>query len=216
MSSVLEVQHDPAGTPDPRTASSRTHWSVGTRTDRPISTNIEGRKKAGWSVLPQLEELYTQGTQGGPMRCLIIITLLFLFFGCQTDEHTEEQLLEIPRDTNDYGVNPTDAYIPIVEPETTIDSHACNEPPPYQPGTKIFTERTEAWGLSQLEVRGGRMSVTDIDGDGLPDLSVRVGGARVDRHFSTSEPQRSFHYLLRNTGNISEDDTSIGFFSNAQ
>ena len=199
--------------PYPRTASSRTHWSVGTRTDRPIRTNIEGRKKAGWSVLPQLEELYTQGTQGGPMRCLIIITLLFLFFGCQSDEHTEEQLLEIPRDTNDYGVNPTDAYIPIVEPETTIDSHTCNESAPYQPGTKIFTERTEAWGLSQLKVRGGRMSVTDIDGDGLPDLSVRVGGARVDRHFSTSEPQRSFHYLLRNTGNIFEDVTRASGFS---
>ena len=34
-----------------------------------------------------------------------------------------------------------------------------------------FEDRTEAWGLA--EVRGARMSVADLDGDGYPDLVVR-------------------------------------------
>ena len=70
----------------------------------------------------------------------------------------------------------------------------CGAQPSWSPGSPIFTEVTEAWGLTGVE--GVRLSVTDLDGDGYPDLLVRRGGTRSDDFAAGTRHT----WLLRNTG----------------
>jgi PKD repeat protein len=60
-----------------------------------------------------------------------------------------------------------DAAASCVEP-------VCGELPQWSPGVKLYEEATQAWGLTGVE--GTRLNVTDVDGDGWPDLLVRRGG----------------------------------------
>ena len=77
----------------------------------------------------------------------------------------------------------------------------CGDLPPWSPGAAIFTEATEAWGLTGVE--GVRLAVTDIDGDGWADLLVRRGGTRSEDF----EADTRNTWLLRNTGGAFEDVT---------
>ena len=51
----------------------------------------------------------------------------------------------------------------------------CEPAARWEAGAPLFDEVTEAWGLRALGVEGTRISVTDLDGDGRPDLLVRRG-----------------------------------------
>ncbi|HLT37210.1 MAG TPA: CRTAC1 family protein [Enhygromyxa sp.] len=77
----------------------------------------------------------------------------------------------------------------------------CGDQPPWSPGTKLFEEATEAWGLTGIE--GTRLVVTDLDHDGRADLLIRRGGTLAD---DFNEPVRNT-WLLRNTGDGFEDVT---------
>jgi hypothetical protein len=65
----------------------------------------------------------------------------------------------------------------------------------WAPGRAAFAEAD--WGLEALGVSGTLLSVTDLEGDGWPDLVVRVGGSAPD-DFSEGGARRS--WVLRNTG----------------
>ena len=77
----------------------------------------------------------------------------------------------------------------------------------YEPGQGIFRESTDAWGLVAAGVRGTRMSVGDIDGDGFADLIVRRGGRRSDVFSDEPEIARRHHWVLRNQGDRFDDFT---------
>lgn len=70
--------------------------------------------------------------------------------------------------------------------------------------SEYFVERTQEWGLQELEVQGVRLSVVDLDHDGWPDLLARRGGTRVESY--EADGQRST-WLLRNTGSRFDDVT---------
>jgi hypothetical protein len=77
----------------------------------------------------------------------------------------------------------------------------CGSIAAWVPGTKVFEEATEVWGLTGVE--GVRLSVTDIDGDGWADLFVRRGGTVADDFAGGTRNS----FLLRNTGAGFEDVT---------
>jgi hypothetical protein len=76
---------------------------------------------------------------------------------------------------------------------STCIEPVCGSLPPWSPGTKIFEEATQAWGLTGVE--GTRLAVTDVDGDGWADLFVRRGGTRGEDFSGTRSS-----WLLRNLG----------------
>jgi hypothetical protein len=79
---------------------------------------------------------------------------------------------------------------------------ACNPGSSWGPGTPVFREVTEEWGLAG--VRGVVMGVTDIDGDGWPDLLVRSSDAEDD--FSGGGTRCK--WVLHNTGAGSFEDVT--------
>jgi len=83
------------------------------------------------------------------------------------------------------------------EPEAPCSAESA----PWMPGELAFTEATDRWGLT--DVRGVRVSATDIDGDGWTDLITRNGGGPED----FSEEGGRKRWLLRNTGGSFEDVT---------
>jgi hypothetical protein len=88
----------------------------------------------------------------------------------------------------------------------------CTDGTSWSPGTAIFTEVTDEWGLTGVE--GVRVNVTDLDGDGWADLFVRRGGVRSD-DFAT--PTRHT-WLLRNDegGGFSDVTQSSGILATRQ
>lgn len=88
------------------------------------------------------------------------------------------------------------------EPDCEVQSD------PWSPGTPVFVEVTEEWGLS--EVWGFRVTVTDIDSDGWPDLVTRRGKGPED----FSEQTGRKRWVLRNNGTSFEDVTEAsGMFT---
>jgi hypothetical protein len=86
--------------------------------------------------------------------------------------------------------------------DTTCDYSACPEGTRWQAGTPIFKEVTEEWGLKG--VLGSRLSVTDLDMDGWPDLLVRNGGGPEDFAVDGGRTR----WVLRNTGEGSFEDVT--------
>ena len=78
----------------------------------------------------------------------------------------------------------------------------CGDLAVWSPGTPIFQEVTEAWGL--MGVEGVRLSVTDLDADGYPDLLVRRGGITVE-DFSSDVRNT---WLLRNSDGTGFSDVT--------
>ena len=74
----------------------------------------------------------------------------------------------------------------------------------FTPGTTVYAEVTADWGLEAIGVQGSRLNVTDIDGDGWPDVLVRRGGSRSD---DLTEGGTRHSWLLRNTAAGFEDVT---------
>ena len=62
--------------------------------------------------------------------------------------------------------------------------------------TAAFLNKTSEWGITDLVVKGTRISVLDYNNDGWPDLLVR-NGAGPDEFTAEGTRQR---WLLRNTG----------------
>ena len=91
---------------------------------------------------------------------------------------------------------PPEVEEPPAECELTADS--------WQPGEQAFREATADWGLEGMVTLGVRVSVTDIDGDGWPDLLTRNGGGPDD--FATDGGQR--RWVLRNTGQGTFEDVT--------
>ncbi|KIG11670.1 ASPIC/UnbV domain-containing protein [Enhygromyxa salina] len=87
-------------------------------------------------------------------------------------------------------------------PTGTCVEPTCGAAGPWTPGTSAFTEVTQAWGLDGVE--GTRLSVTDLDGDGWPDLFVRRGGTRSDDFGADTRHT----WLLRNTGGQGFEDVT--------
>ena len=84
-------------------------------------------------------------------------------------------------------------------------------------GDTAFTDRTEPWGL--VDVQGGRLQTVDLDGDRYPDLVVTqlFGNTRDDL---TADPPVRYHYVLMNRpgadgGRTFVDETEAsGFLQN--
>jgi len=97
------------------------------------------------------------------------------------------------------------------EIEQVCDLSACPAGTGWEVGQPIFKEVTADWGLTAMAVKGIRLSVTDIDGDGWADLLVRNGGGPDD--FGPDGVRG--RWVLRNTGaGMFEDVTqSSGLFT---
>lgn len=80
-------------------------------------------------------------------------------------------------------------------PPEPLPEAKCRVGTRWTPGQKAFRDATSEWGLSDLKVEGGRLSVADLDGDGWPDLVVRRGGVRSD-DFRAGEARHT--WVLRN------------------
>ncbi|PRQ03832.1 FG-GAP repeat protein [Enhygromyxa salina] len=93
-----------------------------------------------------------------------------------------------------------DAYCD--EPSGTCVEPSCGAADPWSPGTQAFAEVTEEWNLTGVE--GVRLSVTDLDGDGWPDLFVRRGGTRSDDFGAGTRHT----WLLRNMEGLGFEDVT--------
>ena len=77
------------------------------------------------------------------------------------------------------------------------------ETAPYNSDTRAFIERTDAWGLTEINATGTRVSAVDYDGDGWTDLFIR----KNDNGDNFAEGTRN-SWLLRNTGRGSFEDVT--------
>ena len=86
---------------------------------------------------------------------------------------------------------------------------SCEPVETWSPGTPVFRDVTEDWGLTGVE--GTRISVADLEGDGWPDLLVRNGQDPDD----FSEGGERTRWVLRNTGTGTLEDVteSSGLFA---
>jgi hypothetical protein len=89
-----------------------------------------------------------------------------------------------------------EAAVDASNPEAGLPMARCTDGTAWSEGMPSFREVTAEWGLTAMEVRGYRLNVVDIDGDGYPDLWVRLGGD--EENFAPGERRK--RWLLRNTG----------------
>ena len=132
------------------------------------------------------------------------IALALLSVGSCSTEEEEGTPTPTPTTTPEVGVQ-VDAAEPDDPGEPTPELEPggeCNPVVAWAAGTPVFVEATAAWGLAGVE--GIRLSVTDFDGDGRPDLIARRGGGPDD--FAPGG-QRS-RWLLRNTGDGMFEDVT--------
>ena len=87
-----------------------------------------------------------------------------------------------------------DGDLPDYDTDATPDCRA--DVSAWAPGTAAFVERTEEWGLGAAGVEGTRIAMSDVNGDGRPDLLIRRGGVRADDFASGTRHS----WLLENTG----------------
>ena len=118
----------------------------------------------------------------------------------------EESSADPASDSPSADVATSDAQVAIDASETTDETTSDAETPPgcapaapWEPGTPIFVEVTDDWGLEG--VTGHTFSVVDYDGDGWQDIFVRHGQGELD--FKDYAPGV---WLLRNTGGGAFED----------
>src|SRR5213078_2426367 len=76
----------------------------------------------------------------------------------------------------------------------------------WTPGKQAFTDATAKWGLDVIGAKGVRLSTVDFDGDGWPDLVVRLGGGGAD-DFKAGGVRQT--WLLRNTHDGHFEDVTV-------
>ncbi len=84
----------------------------------------------------------------------------------------------------------------------------CVSDVPWAPGTPVFRDATDAWGMTDLNVLGHQINVTDLEGDGFADLIVHTEGG----HDDFVEGGERVTWVLRNTGAGFEDVTESSNF----
>ena len=77
---------------------------------------------------------------------------------------------------------------------------------PWTTGATAFRDASADWGIPDLGAEGVRISVTDIDGDGFPDIIARKAGNKADELTPGGLRQT---YLLRNTGTGGFEDVTL-------
>ncbi len=87
-------------------------------------------------------------------------------------------------------------------PTHALPAPVCRAGTSWAPGTRVFRERTAAWGLTDIHPAGVRISAVDFDGDGWTDLAVRAGTA-ADDPAGTRQV-----WLMRNTGRGAFEDVT--------
>jgi hypothetical protein len=150
------------------------------------------------------------------MRYLALVIAMVLAAGCSgggggaadaadgkvaADAAPDAAVTDTPQDRVGSDAGDDAAVPPDVEadkPEPVV----CDKPGyAWSPGTAIFEEKTEEWGLK--DVRATRFSVLDFNGDGWPDLAARIGSGDDFGPGGT----RVF-WLLKNNGNGSFSDVT--------
>ncbi len=106
----------------------------------------------------------------------------------------------------DSGHVQLDAALPVID-LTASATASCKVPITYELNRAIFTDATDAWGLSELGVKGTRLTVGDINSDGRPDFVARRAGTHFDHFTDQADTTRRFHWLLLNRGDSFEDVT---------
>jgi hypothetical protein len=82
--------------------------------------------------------------------------------------------------------------------------NACVEAAAWAPGTVIFRDATGDWGLHDLGVQGILVHVTELDGDGWPDLIIHHEGGN---DVFGDDPSR-VTWVLRNTEGAGFEDVT--------
>ena len=105
------------------------------------------------------------------MRGFLFLLLGMLLLACSEESDSPVEEPSSP------AVDATDTS-PMDAPQdvSTGPASRCVDAVSWAPGTRIFEEATEAWGLHDLGVQGVLVHVTELDGDGWPDLIVHHEG----------------------------------------
>ncbi|MFW5967554.1 MAG: FG-GAP repeat domain-containing protein, partial [Persicimonas sp.] len=85
---------------------------------------------------------------------------------------------------------------------------ACVDGEAWEPGEPAFEDVSDEWGLDEIGANGQRLSVTDLDGDGWPDLSVRRAGTTSGDDFSSDSREDRVSWLLKNDGGEGFEDVT--------
>ena len=151
---------------------------------------------SGESGSPQQDvlDLPAMGDARGEMEVVAPVDVMPEITDLLADVPAQSDTLGDDHVAVDAAVETTDGY--------TYEPPDCPVGAQWTPGTPVFVERTAEWGLTG--VLATRLNVTDIDGDGWPDLLVRVGGGPED---FGPEGTRT-RWLLRNTGEGTFEDVT--------
>lgn len=150
------------------------------------------------------------------------IACIFMFLvGCESNPESEA----VPFELSDASPS-NDSSAPFMDSGVVIDlgqdgdvdggpiidltqsaSATCKTPVKFERDRPIFTDATDAWGLTEIGVKGTRLTIGDINGDGLPDFAARRAGTHFDQFTDTADTTRRFHWLLLNQGRTFVDVT---------
>lgn len=89
--------------------------------------------------------------------------------------------------------------------EVDVEAKCVDSAAPWSSGVEAFRETSQEWGLTDIDATGVRLSVTDLEGDGWPDLVVRKVGNTPNTFGDGGE--RTV-WVLRNTGDGSFEDVT--------